>query len=323
MTTATALSYAFPVDPSSPLGRARLSLEGLSVGDAFGQRFFVSPSVVASFLESRALPREPWYWTDDTAMALSVYDVLRSHGRIDRDALATDFAQRYRRDPRRGYGGTAQSILMSISLGGPWREIAGEVFDGGGSMGNGGAMRVGPVGAYFADDLDRVVSEARASAEPTHAHPEGQAGAIAIAVAAALAWRRGQGDRTVTGLTLLREAHARTPDGETRTGIAAALDLPVEASPIAAAQKLGSGQAVISADTVPFSLWCAARHLDDYEEALWSTVAGLGDRDTTCAIVGSIVALSAGAASIPPAFVRAREPLESTLTHLDRNVDLG
>jgi len=39
------------------------------------------------------------------------------------------------------------------------------------------------------------------------------------------------------------------------------------------------------------------------------TVSGLGDRDTTCAMVGGIVALSAGAASIPDAWVAARELL--------------
>jgi hypothetical protein len=32
-------------------------------------------------------------------------------------------------------------------------------------------------------------------------------------------------------------------------------------------------------DTVPFALWSAACHLNDYEEALWATVSGLGDRD--------------------------------------------
>jgi ADP-ribosylglycohydrolase len=72
---------------------------------------------------------------------------------------------------------------------------------------------------------------------------------------------------------------------------------------------LGSGYRVIASDTVPFALWCAARHLDDYAEALWATVAGLGDRDTTCAIVGGIVALSAGRASIPADWLAAREPL--------------
>ena len=39
------------------------------------------------------------------------------------------------------------------------------------------------------------------------------------------------------------------------------------------------------------------------EDALWLTVSGLGDRDTTCAIVGSIVVLSAGIESIPLARV--------------------
>ncbi len=54
-------------------------------------------------------------------------------------------------------------------------------------------MRVAPLGAYFADDLPCLVTEARASAEITHAHPEGQAGAIAVAVAAAWAWHIGTG----------------------------------------------------------------------------------------------------------------------------------
>ena len=76
-----------------------------------------------------------------------------------------------------------------------------------------------------------------------------------------------------------------------------------------AVEVLGNGSLVVSYDTVPFALWCAARYLDDYEEALWATVSGLGDRDTTCAIVGSIVAMAVGREGIPEAWARAREPL--------------
>lgn len=72
---------------------------------------------------------------------------------------------------------------------------------------------------------------------------------------------------------------------------------------------LGNGSLVSAHDTVPFALWCAARHLDDYEEALWLTVSGLGDRDTTCAIVGGIVACCTGSVAIPLAWRDAREPL--------------
>lgn len=301
----------------SPLGRARLALEGLSVGDAFGERFFVSPSVVDSLIESRAVPGAPWYWTDDTAMALSVFEHLRDHGGIDSDRLALSFANRYRRDPRRGYGGTAHGILMAISLGAPWQEAAGSVFDGQGSMGNGAGMRSAPIGGYFAHDLAAVVAHARASADPTHTHPDGKAGAIAVAVAAALAWKVGLGE--LDRATFLPEVAALVPAGPTRDGIEKAIALPLSYDVRTAVAALGNGSRVISSDTVPFSLWCAARHLDDFEAALWTTVSGLGDRDTTCAIVGGIVALAVGHQGIPSSFVQARESLDSRVDYLERH----
>jgi ADP-ribosylglycohydrolase len=60
---------------------------------------------------------------------------------------------------------------------------------------------------------------------------------------------------------------------------------------------------------VPFCLWAAERHLDSYETALWTTASVLGDMDTTCAIVGGIVAL---ASPIPAEWLAAREPLPSS-----------
>ena len=191
----------------------------------------------------------------------------------------------------------------------PWLGAAGEVFGGMGSMGNGGAMRVAPLGAYWADDWDAVVAEARRSAQVTHAHPEGQAGAIAVAIAAAWATRRGTGTEAPPDRQLLEAALEHTPDGETRQGLVHALALSPDLSVQTAASLLGCGLRVTSPDTVPFALWCAARHIDQYEEALWATVSGLGDRDTTCAIVGGVVVLATGRASIPPEWLHAREPL--------------
>ena len=59
-------------------------------------------------------------------------------------------------------------------------------------------------------------------------------------------------------------------------------------------------------DTVPFAVWCAARDCWEFTEALWNTESGGGDVDTTCAMVGGIVALAAGAESIPVDWLRAR-----------------
>jgi ADP-ribosylglycohydrolase len=63
--------------------RLRLSLEGLSVGDAFGERFFGAPFLVARWLTERALPEAPWRYTDDTEMALGICEVLSARGAID------------------------------------------------------------------------------------------------------------------------------------------------------------------------------------------------------------------------------------------------
>jgi ADP-ribosylglycohydrolase len=286
--------------------RVRLALEGLSVGDALGQQFFDLIHATA-LLPRREAPPPPWYYTDDTEMALGICEVLERCGGIDSDELARVFAERYRRDPHRGYGGMAHRILNAIAEGVAWSVVAPQAFGGEGSMGNGAAMRVAPVGAYFADDLDAVVRHARASAVVTHAHPDGAAGAVAVAVAAAAACR--SRDRREP-LDLLELALERTPAGPTREGLAQARVLSPDVPVARAAVVLGNGSQVISSDTVPFSLWCASRHLDSYEDAFWSTVSALGDRDTTCAIVGGIVALAGGPNSIPSDWISAREPLD-------------
>lgn len=305
--TSNAPGIDLPSDHAERMERAHTSLAGLSVGDAFGERFFWVHDL--RDISVRRLPAAPWHYTDDTAMALSIVETLDQHGRIDCDALARRLAQRFADQPGRGYGAMAQRILAEIGSGVPWQEASGKAFGGEGSMGNGGAMRIGPVGGYFADDLGAVVENARASAQVTHAHPDGQAGAIAAAVAAAQAWRLRGTQGSESGRTILEAALEHTPQGKTREGLVVASRLSLDEPVDAAVEVLGSGNLVVAWDTVPFAVWCAARHIDHYEEALWATVSGLGDRDTTCAIVGSIVALAVGPERIPKAWREAREPL--------------
>jgi ADP-ribosylglycohydrolase len=296
-----------PNDHDERLKRAQLALEGLSVGDAFGECFFNPTVLLRSLTAHRALPAPPWHYTDDTEMALAIVEVLQARGHIDQEQLASAFARRYAKDPRRGYGGTAHEILRAIGEGVPWQLAAGRAFSGMGSMGNGGAMRVAPLGAYFAGDMTMVVAQAQASAAVTHAHPDGQAGTIAVAVAAAGACVLPQ--HPDLGWQLLDLAIHHTPEGPTRQGLYKARSLPRGCSVELAVSALGSGSDVLSGDTVPFALWCVAQHPADYEEALWLTVSGLGDRDTTCAIVGSIVALVKGRSGLPAGWLAAREPL--------------
>ncbi len=280
------------------LRRARLSLDGLSLGDAFGELFFFIPAEYATL---RDLPPTNWRWTDDTHMALSIVEVLGRFGKIDQDALAGAFARRYLEEPNRGYGGGARRLLARIATGADWREVSPALF-GTGSCGNGAAMRVGPLGAYFAGDPERAAHEARLSAMVTHFHPEGQAGAMGVAVAAALA----AAEPRLSGAAFIREVLRLVPESLTRERLSTSLDIPAGEIPHAV-RLLGSGSEVTAQDTVPFCVWTAAHNLDSYEAALWATAKGHGDCDTTCAIVGGIVALSAQ--GMPADWLARREPL--------------
>jgi ADP-ribosylglycohydrolase len=211
----------------TPIARARLSLEGLSVGDAFGERFFTLDAGLR--IEQRAEPGGTWRWTDDTEMALSIVEELERAGAIDQDALAHAFARRF--DPVRGYGAGAYRLLMSI---------------------RDGARR---------EWLARV--------------------------------------RDVV------------PSGRVRDRIEHALKLDANTPTHGAARILGSGEDVTAQDTVPFCLWIVSWFSHDFVEAMWQTVSGLGDRDTTCAIVGGIVSLQVGEQGIPEDWLMSRESLDS------------
>ena len=302
------------------------SLEGLSVGDAFGQQFFMTWDMTIRLMESGQFGGPPfdfqdefiareligkrdlrfaeptWKWTDDTAMALEIAANLREFGEINPDALARAFSRRYAKNPNRVYGAAMHDLLPQLATG-DYETEAAQLFEGMGSWGNGAAMRAAPIGAFFADDLEAATSNAELSARTTHAHPEAIAGAVAVALAAALAAR---GETDLLGLVI-----PHLPASEVKTRCQTAQQM-TNASSIEVAALVGSGNGIAAYDTVPFCLWCAQQFLDFYEEALWHTVAGLGDRDTTCAIVGGIVGARVGIEGIPREWRDKRESLEAS-----------
>ncbi|MEU1424031.1 ADP-ribosylglycohydrolase family protein [Kitasatospora sp. NPDC005751] len=295
------------------ISAARDSLEGLALGDGFGERWFPlfrSPKEAFEQIRARRTPEEgPWHWTDDTAMALSVYGILTAFDAVHQERLAEAFAAAYRADQGRGYGYGMHVLLPELGADpASWRTAARALFDGQGSLGNGAAMRVAPLGAWFCADLDEAAEQAALSAEVTHAHPEGVAGAVAVALGAALA-ARGRSGTAPGGADLLAEVADRTPAGAVRDGLRRAAGLPAATEPWRAADLLGNGQRVRASDTVPFALWSAAHHLDSLADALWTTAEGLGDVDTTCAITGGVVAARTGLADVPQAWLACREPL--------------
>ncbi|MDX3640589.1 ADP-ribosylglycohydrolase family protein [Streptomyces sp. MB09-02B] len=288
---------------------ARASLDGLVLGDAFGDSWFTRSDDNAEELWAARAPRPaPWLWTDDSAMAFVLFAHLTTHGEIRPDALAEEFAAEYDRDPGRKYGPSMHGVLRGIREGGDWRAVTTARFGGQGSYGNGAAMRVAPLGAWFRDDLPTARDQATLSALTTHAHPEAVAGAVAVAVAAALAASI-EGQDAPPRPEFLRMVADHVPDSDVRSRLLVAAALSGRTSVRHAATVLGSGTLISAPDTVPFALWSAVGRLDDLAEALWQTVAGWGDRDTTCAIAGGVVAARTGTSAVPTSWHESREPI--------------
>ncbi|MGK5629566.1 ADP-ribosylglycohydrolase family protein [Streptomyces sp. URMC 123] len=295
--------------------RPLASLRGLAVGDALGSQFFVPANYAA--LKRRELPPGDWQWTDDTEMACSVLRVLIEHGRVDQDALATSFAEHH--DFDRGYGPAVNRMLRLIREGGDWRELSAALFNGQGSWGNGAAMRIAPLGAWYAGDPEQATHQAEISSYTTHQHREAVAGTMAVAAAAAVvADPAGHGGPE----KLLDAVIALVPRSAVQAGLRRARDMLDYADASTVAAVLGSGRRTSAHDTVPFTLWAAARHLGNFENAFWTTAQVGGDVDTTCAIVGGIVAAAEGGE--PPApWLERTEPLPEWLPSLARQSNSG
>lgn len=107
-------------------------------------------------------------YTDDTVLTVAVaYSILEQ---VDYAVALKHFGNDY----NAGYGASFYNWLKSSSY---------EPYN---SWGNGSAMRVSPVGFMF-DTEQKVLQQAKKSAEVTHNHPEGIKGAQAVALAIYLA----------------------------------------------------------------------------------------------------------------------------------------
>lgn len=273
------------------LDRFQGCLLGLAVGDAVGAPYEGLPASAIWYDFGGATrivttpSAETLNYTDDTQMCIGVAETLIECGRIDEDVLSGKFAENF--DPDRGYGRGARRILETMIAGGDWRELARTIFPGG-SLGNGAAMRVAPVGLLFHQDLDRVAEEAERSARPTHQHPIGIDGARMMALAVALAVRE-----TFDPQQFWSELRTRATTDEfcEQLAIAAAL-LPDDGI-----AQLGS--TLEAHRSVTTAIACFACNPQSYPRTIASAIALGDDTDTVAAMAGAISGAHLGIQAIP------------------------
>jgi poly(ADP-ribose) glycohydrolase ARH3 len=289
--------------------RFRGCLLGLAVGDALGGRFEAqSPEWIAGrYATPEALianpPVDTLHYTDDTQMAIGVAETLIENLDILEDRLCHHFVTNY--VPSRGYGQGTRRVLEAMEEGRDHKEVA-ATYSPGGSLGNGAAMRVAPVGAFFHDDLDLAWEQARLSALPTHTHPLGIEGAQLLAVAVALCLRGSAFDRTAFFGELLRRC--QSDDYRARLGQAATARTPDELA------RLGNG--IKAPDSVPTAIALFASAPDSYAEVIGRAILLGGDTDTIAAMSGALSGAYLGIDAIPAALLRRLEDDEKGRTYI-------
>jgi ADP-ribosylglycohydrolase len=179
--------------------RVRGSLLGLAVGDALGgpleglspQQIRSHYGFVTDYLDGvKAWRKKPFRWrlpglyTDDTQQALALVDVLLATGRLDVDRLAALYLELATPDngyagAHRGVGKSFKKVLEDLKRGVSPR------LTGQSSAGIGAAMRIAPVGLYFADDPEGLFEAVMAASLMTHRDIRSLSAAMAVALAAA------------------------------------------------------------------------------------------------------------------------------------------
>ncbi|OGP61054.1 MAG: hypothetical protein A2V67_03665 [Deltaproteobacteria bacterium RBG_13_61_14] len=181
-------------------GRFRGAMLGLAVGDALGcpveglKAGHIQQLVgrISGYVDPMQIWKEkPWRWrmpglySDDTQQALFLADTLvRCHG-FDPGFFARLLLRAAQAEApgslgaHRGVGPAFLAALKRLAIGVPPEE------SGTLSAGMGPAMRVAPVGLYYADESDALLSAAVKQALVTHRDPRALALAAAVAFAVA------------------------------------------------------------------------------------------------------------------------------------------
>lgn len=286
---------------------------GVSIGDAFGDSFFGETNEVVNKIAHREMPETQWVFTDDTVMSIAVFEELEASGEINQDNLIKRFCTNHELDPSRGYGATLRRLLRAVKDGQHWQDVSKNAFDGQGSMGNGAAMRVCPIGAYHFDNMEKVKALATKSAAVTHSNIEAIAGAMAIAIGTAFTTKMQLENHFLEPIQFIESILKELPNSDTKSKISKSKSISYNYQIETVKSILGNGTNMTAQDTVPFAIWCTAYNLDNFENALWKAVSILGDRDTICAMVGGMTIMSTKPENIPNDWLKAVENFETSI----------
>lgn len=275
------------------LDRAVGALLGSAAGDALGARYEFGPALPDQQpvdMSGSAL-WEPGEWTDDTAMAIPIAQVLADGGALedpsslDRIVAAWSGWSRTAKD----VGVQTRSLLSSIPepTAAAARAAAARQYaaDPKGSGGNGTLMRTGPVALGYLDDgqEEALARAARGVSDLTHGDPDAGDACVIWSLAIRHAIRTGQLD--VVGQLEWLPAERRHRWAE----------LVAEAEQRQPRDFHHNGWVVEALQ----GAWSAITHGQGLVDVLERAVRGGKDTDTVAAIAGALAGAVHGGAAVP------------------------
>ncbi len=266
------------------------SLLGTAIGDSLGVR----REGATDFNDIIELsPR----YTDETALMIGVAESLVEKGDFDYHHMAEQLIQNYEREPWRRYDDATPRIFRMMRNGRIWEGMLDREIYPQGSLGNGAATRLAPIGLRYHADPKSLRDVAYNAAGITHSHPlalEGaavQACAVALAVLAdPLAMRKKE------FLGALRMFTQPGPYQEKLKAIIRLLDTDTDTSKKEVVKTLGNNPEALN--SVPTALYCFLAN-PDFESAVIYAASLGGDADAIGAMTGAIAGACFGVEGIP------------------------
>lgn len=282
---------------------------GAAIGDALGKQNegrsredILSRGYVTDYGKAQAgCPGEKLragQYTDDTEQMIVLTQSIIECCGFD----AGDFAKKMAKwgadalnDPSRKslVGPSSAAAIAKLNSGISWKEA------GSGIPSCGSAMRVAPIGLFYAD-LKEIESNAALSSIPTHNSEGAIAGAVAVAIAVRCALE-GMGCPE-----LIKEASTRASNHDIALGKKIGLSYRLRTEqPQEAFIRLGTSYLVY--ETVPCAFYCFSRHFEEPEKAVIEAANAGGDTDSIACITGALCGARHGAGSFPKRWINGLE----------------
>ncbi len=207
--------------------------------------------------------------------------------------------------PQRNYGARIYGIMELLRQGDSWDRVGTD------SWGNGGAMRIAPIGFFFYEQGELLKENALLCTRITHRHPQAMAGALAQAMAVGMATHKGMTGDAIARPAFLEEIvqGVQGVDGLMATELMKIRELvkggDLEARIDWIARTFSRDVSALGA--VPAAIASFLIN-EDFPSTVVTAINCGGDTDTIGAMAGALAGAYYGYAAIPAAWC---EPLEN------------